>query len=286
MSDPQLRTRRRPLTGGSLQSQSKTSNNAPVMDLKTALSSAKEKFEADLAIIEPLSTTANRDRRDKRKTASAPASPGKALSVMLPTYESAKRPRLSNSPKNLRKSSLLMPANEVLQEDNLTAASEVKEDEEDHISRLFLNDPTKKHVKKGNKGVSMSEVIKLHQDEGVINLLHALPASRRRPSSSYVATSQSSNSSNSVRRRPSNEVERGQAAKGLSQASASSESSLNAVWQRRHINPANLLRRSVIDPQTVRPCTQEELMKSVSSLDILKQLPDKEYAKLWSSPAR
>ena len=134
----------------------------------------------------------------------------------------------------------------------------------------------------------MSEVIKLHQDEGVINLLHALPASRRRPSSSYVATSQSPNTSNSNRRRPSNEVERGQSAKGLSQASAASEtglkSSLNAVWQRRHINPANLL-RNVIDPQSVRPCTQEELMKS-ASLDILKQLPDKEYAKLWSSPAR
>ena len=39
----------------------------------------------------------------------------------------------------------------------------------------------------------MSEVIKLHQDEGVINLLHALPASRRRPSSTYPANSQSPN---------------------------------------------------------------------------------------------
>lgn len=31
-----------------------------------------------------------------------------------------------------------------------------------------------------SNSVSMNEVIKLHQDEGVINLLHALPASRRR----------------------------------------------------------------------------------------------------------
>ena len=175
-----------------------------------------------------------------------------------------------------------MPANEVLKEE---ATGEVKEDGE--LSQLLLNDGNKKQSKKGNKGVSMSEVIKLHQDEGVINLLHALPASRRRPSNSYVATSQSPNTSNSNRRRPSNEVERGQTAKGLSQASASTEtgkSTLNAVWQRRHINPANLL-RNVIDPQSVKPCTQEELMKS-ASLDILKQLPDKDYAKLWSSTAR
>ena len=68
----------------------------------------------------------------------------------------------------------------------------------------------------------MSEVIKLHQDEGVINLLHALPASRRRPSSSYNS-SQSPTSMmhhqqpHQHQRRPSNEVERGHAAKGLSQ---------------------------------------------------------------------
>ena len=131
----------------------------------------------------------------------------------------------------------------------------------------------------------MSEVIKLHQDEGVINLLHALPASRRRPSSSYV-TNVSPNNSSNHRRRPSNEVERGQAAKGLSQAfdNGTKKSSLNAVLQRRHLNPENLL-RNVIDPQSVRPCTQDELMKS-ASLDMLKQLPAKDYARLWSSPAR
>ena len=77
-------------------------------------------------------------------------------------------------------------------------------------------------------------------------------------------------------------MERGNAGKGLSQSN--DNSNLNALFHRRFINPNNVL-RNVIDPHTVRPCTQDELIKS-SSLDILKQLPEKDYAKLWSSPAR
>ena len=249
------------------------------MDLKSAIDSAKEKFESDIATIRVDDNNDNGDneispnRTSSRKAASAPASPGKALSVMLPTYES-KRPRLLKeaSSKSYSKASLLIPANEVV--DN--------------------NDDTKiKQSKKNTKGVSMSEVIKLHQDEGVINLLHALPASRRRPSSSYTS-SQSPTTSISLanhhqqqqQRRPSNEVERGQAAKGLSQSTPSNSAAknLNALFHRRFINPNNML-RNVIDPQSVRPCTQEELIKS-PSLEILKQLPDRDYAKLWSSPSR
>ena len=243
------------------------------MDLKSAIDSAKEKFESDIATIR-VDDNESPNRTSSRKAASAPASPGKALSVMLPTYES-KRPRLLKeaSSKSYSKASLLIPANEVV--DN--------------------NDDTKiKQSKKNTKGVSMSEVIKLHQDEGVINLLHALPASRRRPSSSYTS-SQSPTTSISLanhhqqqqqQRRPSNEVERGQAAKGLSQSTPSNSAAknLNALFHRRFINPNNML-RNVIDPQSVRPCTQEELIKS-PSLEILKQLPDRDYAKLWSSPSR
>ena len=253
------------------------------MDLKSAIDSAKEKFESDIATIrvDDIGDNESPNRISSRKAASAPASPGKALSVMLPTYES-KRPRLlkeasskSYSKGSHLKASLLIPANEV-------------------VDNTDNNDDTKKQSKKNTKGVSMSEVIKLHQDEGVINLLHALPASRRRPSSSYTS-SQSPTTSISLanhhhqqqqQRRPSNEVERGQAAKGLSQSTPSNSAAknLNALFHRRFINPNNML-RNVIDPQSVRPCTQEELIKS-PSLEILKQLPDRDYAKLWSSPSR
>ena len=95
MSEPRTTKRRRPLTGSSLYSSPKKSN-VPIMDLKTAISSAKEKFEADLAVgtVEPSQDKASES--DNRKTVSAPASPGK-LTVMLPSYESSsKRPRLSN----------------------------------------------------------------------------------------------------------------------------------------------------------------------------------------------
>ena len=96
MSEPRTTKRRRPLTGGSLHSSPKKSN-LPIMDLKTAISSAKEKFEADLAVATNEPSPDKASESDNRKTASAPASPGKALSVMLPSYESSsKRPRLSN----------------------------------------------------------------------------------------------------------------------------------------------------------------------------------------------
>ena len=205
-SEPQApppRKRRRPLTGGS---SSPSRKSLPIMDLKSAIDSAKEKFESDIATIRVDDNSDNGDnespnRTSSRKAASAPASPGKALSVMLPTYES-KRPRLlkeasskSYSKGSHLKASLLIPANEV-------------------VDNTDNNDDTKKQSKKNSKGVSMSEVIKLHQDEGVINLLHALPASRRRPSSSCTITQSPTTSINLANHqhqqqqqlRPSNEV--------------------------------------------------------------------------------
>ena len=134
----QAKKRRRPLTGGSSPRKS-----LPMMDLKTAISSAKEKFEADIAVGFENEEIIN----NGRKTSSAPASPGKALSVVLPAYES-KRPRLS--PRNLRKSSLLIPATEVVAREATIKQEEAADDQN-------------KHQKRGNKGVSMSEVIKLHQ---------------------------------------------------------------------------------------------------------------------------
>ena len=93
----QPRKRRRPLTGGGQESSGSPSRKSlPIMDLKSAIDSAKEKFEADIATIRVKDEDVDQDRtRSSRKAASAPASPGKALSVMLPasTYES-KRPRL------------------------------------------------------------------------------------------------------------------------------------------------------------------------------------------------
>ena len=121
-SEPQApppRKRRRPLTGGS---SSPSRKSLPIMDLKSAIDSAKEKFESDIATIrvDDIGDNESPNRISSRKAASAPASPGKALSVMLPTYES-KRPRLlkeasskSYSKGSHLKASLLIPANEVV----------------------------------------------------------------------------------------------------------------------------------------------------------------------------
>ena len=136
----------------------------PMMDLKEAIDSAKLKFEADLtgktsstsSPGQPLAVYASNDEV-RRKVASAPSSPGKSLSVMLPTYPS-KRPRLlreSLSPRG-RKSSLLMPANN---HEGFGKSQRAKPAAKS--PRMLLNDDAKKPKKA--KGVSMSEVIRLHQ---------------------------------------------------------------------------------------------------------------------------
>ena len=140
-------------------------------------------------------------------------------------------------------------------------------------------------IKKVSKGVSMSEVIRLHQDEGVMHLLHGLPSSRSsRKNSQVVSVNQSTPA---ARRRPSAEVERGPR-KGMAQSSNSDAataaggksniSAVRAVLAQRMINDQNVL--SVPLDRNIKQCNQEELM-TPTNLEILKQLPTKDYVKLW-----
>ena len=147
----------------------------------------------------------------------------------------------------------------------------------------------------------MSEVIRLHQDEGVMHLLHGLPSSRRKPSHSHV----SHVAAQALRRRPSNEIERGPN-KGHSQSKSSVTSvpahnsspqeqdshfktdptkmSVRATLLHRSRDPNNVLTK-VVDHRKVKPCKQEDLMIP-SNLELLKQLPTSQYVRLWSSPCR
>ena len=129
----------------------------------------------------------------------------------------------------------------------------------------------------------MSEVIRLHQDEGVMHLLHGLPSSRSsRKNSQVVSVNQSTPA---ARRRPSAEVERGPR-KGMAQSTSeaaggggkSSTSAVRAILAQRMINDQNVL--SVPLDRNIKPCNQEELM-TPTNLEILKQLPTKDYVKLW-----
>ncbi len=146
--------------------------------------------------------------------------------------------------------------------------------------------------KKAKAGVSMGEVIRLHQDEGVMHLLHGLPSSRRKPSHTHVSHVAAS----ALRRRPSNEIERGPN-KGHSQQSSkhfiddsmarggnNKKLSVRAHLLQRNTDPNNILSKGV-DPAKIKPCKQEDLMIP-SNLELLKQLPTRDYVRLWSSPSR
>ena len=226
-----------------------------LLNLKDVLDSAKIKFETEQG---PGQTSPEQKLRS-RKVSSAPASPSKSLTVSVGNSEPRRRSRLLKDLNTT--SSLLMPANQT------SYSPKVKEE-----CVESLNDDSKKQKKKG-QGVSMSEVIRLHQDEGVINLLHALPSSRRRPSSTYVG---STVSTAPKRRRLSAEA-------GNSQK-REKNNKLGGFLYRRHMNPSNIL-ADLSRLSRVSPCTQEELMTQ-SSMEILKQLPTTEYVKMWSSPSR
>ena len=161
------RTRRS--TGESLQSDRKGNSSGrrsfPV-NLKDVLDTAKMKFEAEQdenqELISPLSVpVVNTNEELKRKASSAPASPGKSLTVNV---GSSKRSRMlrseSTSPKlaKVRRSSLLMPAVKTDYSANDTGKLEMSEstisDDQEAAS---------KKAKRHPKGVSMSEVIRLHQ---------------------------------------------------------------------------------------------------------------------------
>jgi len=264
----------------------------PIVNLKEVLDSAKMKFETEQDENSLLSVPVNNSDEDQKgKASSAPASPVKSLTVSVPSsipicdnVVSSTRSRHlrseSTSPK-AKLSSLLMPANTKTEYSN---TDQVKVDNSEgsnsDVQQSALLDDSKKAKKNAPKGVSMSEVIRLHQDEGVINLLHALPRSRRRSSATHHVGSHPP----AKRRRPSNEVERGAASKGMTQGTDSGRSALSSVWYRRHINPDNVL-ANVINSANIQPCTQDELLTQ-SSMEILKQLPSKDYLNLWSHQAR
>merc|ERR1719369_1687430 len=120
-----------------------------------------------------------------------------------------------------------MPANKTEYATD-TAKVEISECTNSEDQQSTVLDASKKAKKNTTKGVSMSEVIRLHQDEGVINLLHALPRSRRRSSATHVGSN-----APAKRRRPSNEVERGGgASKGVTQGTESGRSALSMVLYR------------------------------------------------------
>jgi hypothetical protein len=279
--------RRRRTTG----SGTSGTQSPPFMDLKEALDSAKIKFEKDLKLQStdepPLPSPGG---KSPKKSSSAPASPNKSLTVLMPASDQPKRARLlraSVSPRG-RRSTLLMPAaaatkiDQSVEEEHST--KQQLEPQAEKSPRLLLSDS--RPQKRPNKAVSMNEVIKLHQDEGVMHLLHALPASRRRPSATHVVSV--SNNYQPLRRRPSTEVERGPS-KGYAQTSTNQPpshqtDSVRNILVQRNTNPDNILGVQK-DETKVKSCSQEDLM-TPPTLELLKQLPTKDYVRLWSSPSR
>ena len=176
-------------------------------------------------------------------------------------------------------------------------------------TRMLLSDSkrTSSSNLNKNKPVSMNEVIKLHQDEGVMHLLHGLPSSRRarQPAGAVSATI--------VRRRASNEFTQAailqqaqaQAAQGRHSDAEARENKATSTHgsipglvrksiaagygpiqhrprPRQHSQGAN----SLYCPLShIKPCKLDELMTS-ENLEILKHLPTQNYVRLWSSPSR
>ena len=279
--------RRRNLSRGS----GTKSLSPPLIDIKEVIDHAKVKFEGE------------------QKSVSAPTSPKSLTVETVPSEEQpTKRARLmrsSLSPKAGRRSSLLMTASTTsvsgssvvtattttttttpTSESCLVEAPSSSSATNSPNQKMFMTstDPKINTIKKVSKGVSMSEVIRLHQDEGVMHLLHGLPSSRSsRKNSQVVSVNQSTPA---ARRRPSAEVERGPR-KGMAQSTSeaagggggkSNTSAVRAILAQRMINDQNVL--SVPLDRNIKPCNQEELM-TPTNLEILKQLPTKDYVKLW-----
>ena len=156
-------SKRRRNTGGS-----GTKSISPrYIDIKEVLDSAKVKFESDqrqksVTTVSSPGQAKSEDGKDDKKSVSAPASPNKSLTVMLPSEQPTKRARLmrsSMSPKG-RRSTLLMTA---------ATTTEVKStggDKSPNSKRMLLNDSNQSkkvnedQSKKVSKGVSMNEVIR------------------------------------------------------------------------------------------------------------------------------
>ena len=176
-------------------------------------------------------------------------------------------------------------------------------------NRMLLSDSKRTNTTNLNKNkpVSMNEVIKLHQDEGVMHLLHGLPSSRRarQPAGAVSATV--------VRRRPSNEYS--QAAIHQLANNNPSQDSISISKANEIRNSSNLctipglVRKSIAagygpiqhrpKPRQhyqsnnslfcplsqIKPCKKDDLMTS-ENLELLKHLNPKSYIRLWSSPSR
>ena len=147
----------------------------PIVNLKEVLDTAKMKFETEQDENSLLSVPVNNSDEDQKgKASSAPASPVKSLTVSVPSsipicdnVVSSTRSRHlrseSTSPK-AKLSSLLMPANTKTEYSN---TDQVKVDNSEgsnsDVQQSALLDDSKKAKKNAPKGVSMSEVIRLHQ---------------------------------------------------------------------------------------------------------------------------
>ena len=172
-------------------------------------------------------------------------------------------------------------------------------------SKRTYNSGINKNKSIVTKNVSMNEVIKLHQDEGVMHLLHGLPSSRRarQPAGAVSATV--------VRRRASNEfsqaaiLKQAQSAHGKDHGNETEKNKKNSSFG----TIPGLVRKSIAagyapphqkpKPRQfcqnsnslfchlshVKPCKKEELM-ATKNLEILNKLPINTYLRLWSSPSR
>jgi hypothetical protein len=180
-------------------------------------------------------------------------------------------------------------------------------------NRMLLSDSKRTYNSGINKNkaivnknnVSMNEVIKLHQDEGVMHLLHGLPSSRRarQPAGAVSATV--------VRRRASNEFSQS----AMLKQAQSTQGKDSGNESEKNKDPTSfgtipgLVRKSIAAgyaptqhrpkprqfcPNSnslycplshIKPCKKEELM-TTENLEILNKLPQNTYLRLWSSPSR
>lgn len=124
----------------------------------------------------------------------------------------------------------------------------------------------------------MDEVMKLHQDEGVMHLLHALPTSRRKIQTTlFSAGGNSSNyahgsgSSHTPARRSSADSKGSGSGRGGRPQTSSQKPKKN-----------NLIKA---DMSMIKSVSNDELMNP-KTLEMLKKLPKKDYLHLWSSKSR
>lgn len=291
---------------------------SPNLDLKEAIDAARKTFKKDLknsASSTPASLSPKPLNQQGHKSASAPVSPVKL------TDSARQKPDkpLAKMPKRLRRSanSINQSESKVKDVENAKTAeakfANTKENKEKPKKDVSKPEESQKSTvdeskRRPSNNVSMNEVIKLHQDEGVMHLLHALPSSRRKPTQ-MVSIVARRPSANGPEPQTSNVATTNVVTANI--ATTNSLLSTQTLDQSAQVQPPTLqippmgdvaqpadpsVVKKVLqarqtnslpeDPERkVKPCNQEELMTAYA-LGLLKQLPSKEYIKLWSSPAR